>query len=276
MWLLEPLCWFSWCAEGVVFLYALVVVAIERRAASRAARPLQAGPLPRVGPIALEGTVLTDGDPAITVRIDEVGQFINPEAGWRGLLFGRRRGRWGMLLPTPTQNTFIRWREFDRAMQVNAFTLRLDDGTTVRVAPDASVYLVDDLVKAENVEHDHRVRRVSLDHEERAFVTGVLRVDRSTDPKAPTGVSHVVRSGGQHRLFISTHAIDTVHTERAKRYGYVALGALTTGLVSLLGAVVLDSVFIPIVVAVVAGWFGVNAYRRMRPWWEGATLDEER
>ena len=103
------------------------------------------------------------------------------------------------------RHTFIRWREFDRAMQVNAFTLRLDDGTTVRVVPDASVYLVDDLVKGENVEHDHRVRRVSLDHEERAFVTGVLRVDRSSDPKAPIASTHVLvvqrlRAAGQGPL----------------------------------------------------------------------------
>lgn len=274
--MLEPLCWISWVAEVVVFLYAVTILALEWRAAGRAAKPLREGPLPRVGPVALEGTVLTDGSPAITVRIDEVGTFIDPNRGWRGLLFGpRRRGLSGMFNPPPAA-TFIRWREFDRAVQVNAFTLRLDDGTTVRVVPDASVYLVDDLVKAENIEHDHRVRRASLDHEERAFVTGVLRIDRTVDPKASAGSTHVVKSGGQHRLFISTHAIDTVHTARAKRYGLVAIGAFGTGVVSVLLGAMMDAVIIPPVVALVALWFGVHAYRKMRPWWEGPTFDEER
>ena len=273
MWLVEPLCWIACITQAVVFAYALLVVVIEQRALGRAAAPLRAGPLPRVGPVALEGTVLTDGTAAITVRIDEVGRYIDPNSGWRGLLFAPRRR--GFRAFAPTLPAFWRWREFDRATTVSAFTLRLDDGTSVRILPDQNVYLVDDLVVDHSVEVDHRVRKVSLDHEERAFVTGVLRVDRNVDSRAPVGSTHVVRSGGQHRLFISTHAIDTVHRERARRYGYVALGALACGLLSGIATIALDSLLLPVLLTFLVGVLGFNAYRRMRPWWEGATFDDD-
>lgn len=150
---------------------------------------------------------------------------------------------------TVTKNSYsYTWKEFDRHVEVEPFTLVLASGMRVRVEPDPDVFLVDKLVVSER--GNPRTRRASLDNGELAYVDGVLEQDWQPQTDAsqvkdgnalyrdapPTGF---VMKNGVERMLISTEPLSRRHRRRSDAHRLMAI--LVGLLFVLMNTVVLGS-----------------------------------
>jgi len=124
------------------------------------------------------------------------------------------------------------WKEIDRRVEVEPFTLVLASGMRVRVEPDPDVFLVDKLVVS--ARGNPRTRRASLDNGELAYVDGVLKEDWQplTDASqvrdgnalyrdaAPAGFA---MTNGIERMLISTEPLARRHRRRANAHRLMAV-----------------------------------------------------
>jgi hypothetical protein len=124
------------------------------------------------------------------------------------------------------------WKEFDRRVEVEPFTLVLASGMRVRVEPDPDVFLVDKLVVS--ARGNPRTRRASLDNGELAYVDGVLAADWKPQTDAsqvkdgnalyrdapPTGF---VMTNGIERMLISTEPVARRHQRRSDAHRLMAI-----------------------------------------------------
>jgi hypothetical protein len=170
------------------------------------------------GPAVLQGVVETDGEDAITVSI------VQHRRVWKD-----KQGR-----------HHTQWIEKQREVVPRPFTVKLDDGRSVRVEPDERVDLRDRLESPERVGDDQRRRRARLQREERVWVAGVLhnassaRTQSAYRAGAPMAVLRPPRFG---RLIVSTEAPGAHFTERADHHFGWFRGALITFAVAQLGLV---------------------------------------
>lgn len=125
-----------------------------------------------------------------------------------------------------------KWKEIDRRVEVEPFTLVLASGMRVRVEPDPDVFLVDKLVVS--ARGNPRTRRATLDNGELAYVDGVLEPDwqpqtdasQVKDGKAlyrdapPTGF---VMTNGVERMLISTEPLARRHQRRSDAHRLMAI-----------------------------------------------------
>ncbi len=151
------------------------------------------------------------------------------------------------------------WKEIDRRVEVEPFTLVLASGMRVRVEADPDVFLVDELVVS--ARGNPRTRRATLDNGEPAYVDGVLKQDwqPQTDASQVKGGGALYRgapeagfvmTNGVERMLISTEPLSQRHQRRSDAHRLMAIvGAClfvlmntimfgTTHLVNLAGEVV--------------------------------------
>lgn len=122
----------------------------------------------REGGSVVVGVARTDGEPAITVTIREVGNEWSTKEGVRHA-----------------------WRETERETTSRAFVVVTEKGERVRVEPPADVFLVDHLRETSRPSRHERVRKAELVDGERVSVTGRL---------------HHVRPGSAPSAYRTAHA----------------------------------------------------------------------
>ena len=181
------------------------------RQAREASASVSRGDPSAAGHTVLFGTVETQApeSPAVTVTVRERGtEYVN-------------------------KNSYsYAWREIDRRVEVEPFTLVLASGMRVRVEPDPDVFLVDKLVVS--TRGNPRTRRASLDNGELAYVDGVLE----RDWKPQTDASQVkdgnalyrdappagfVMTNGVERMLISTEPLSRRHQRRSDAHRLMAI-----------------------------------------------------
>lgn len=183
-----------WLPAGTVLVVAGALWRAHRRRASQEASSIADGPLVD-GPAVVQGTVETDGGPAIVVAVTQ-----------RRITHKDKQGR-----------EHARWTELRREVVASPFRVRLRDGRVVRVEPTRSVLLRDAIEAPEPVDEATRRRCIRLRAGEHAWVSGVLsgagpRGTRSAYREgAPPAV---LRSPRLSRMVVSTEPPGAYHAER--------------------------------------------------------------
>lgn len=153
-----------------------------------------------VGFRVLSGDVEVDGpEPAIVVTVEQRGTEASNKGNWS-----------------------TTWTEVRRTVDARPFYLALPSGERVRVEPDASAFLVDDLDVSERRTLELRTRAATLVAGERATVAGLLT--RGFNPRAnQTGYRHA--EGGfllvppkGDRMIVSAEPLPDRHLRRAKAH----------------------------------------------------------
>ncbi|MEZ4407814.1 MAG: hypothetical protein R3A52_15270 [Polyangiales bacterium] len=152
----------------------------------------------RDGPAAVMGVVETDPGPeapAVAVTIYQRGT----EA--------QNKGQWSHT-----------WSEVKREVWARPFWIRRDDGAVVRVEPDQSVVLRDDLSRLQRYGVDTRTRHAELQRGERVFATGALSGAALAQPNAAyRGMqgSPTLRAAPGAPLMVSTEPPGDTFSKRA-------------------------------------------------------------
>lgn len=117
------------------------------------------------------------------------------------------------------------WKETDRVVDVRPFSIRLDDGATVRVIADESVRLIDALDLTEIVDATTRRRIATLDAGERVTAIGALQWEAAAGAPArgyrSAGHELVVRARRGEPLLLSAKPLPERHTHWARFYAWV-------------------------------------------------------
>ncbi|HSO32990.1 MAG TPA: hypothetical protein VLT33_10740 [Labilithrix sp.] len=210
-------------AATIVFFLALNVVLLgtlanavrwmlrHARQAREASASVSSGDPSAPGHTVLYGTVETTSPelPAVTVTVREHGTEHVEKSSYS-----------------------YTWKEFDRRVEVEPFTLVLASGMRVRVEPDPDVFLVDKLVVS--VRGNPRTRRASLDNGELAYVDGVLKPDWQPQTDASqvkdggalyrdAPPSAFVMTNGVERMLISTEPLARRHQRRSDVHRMMAI-----------------------------------------------------
>lgn len=189
---------------AIVVLVLLVRRALQHRAWADEAREVMTQAKERAlrpGVHVLAGRVHTaDRQPAIRVRIRETG------SQWQNKHGDHQH----------------RWTEVHREVDVRPFDLVTESGA-VRVEPDASVKLVDELVTVRRITVDEREREASLDAGEHVFVSGLVRRLRGEGAYRGGGGGWVMRAAPGATLVCSTASLCEPHERWARFYRGAAL-----------------------------------------------------
>jgi hypothetical protein len=172
-----------------------------------ATRELHAGPTILTGVV--EPTENPEDPPAVRIAITQHGREYRTKNGWHH-----------------------EWKETSRTVQVRPFSLRLEHGGTVRVAPDESVRLLDALDQTEYLGGAERRRTASLDPGERVTLIGALYWERAAEATAAmsyrsAGSELVLRARRGEPMLLSTQPLKERHDHWARFYAWTCvLGAL--------------------------------------------------
>jgi hypothetical protein len=201
---------------AVALLAVAVAKLLDRLSRARRDRALTANASAtsalHAGPTVLTGVIehaeSAEGLPAVRVAITQSGRQ------WKS-----RNG------------TRHEWKETSRAVDVRPFSMRLDDGATVRVVADESVRLIDALDMTEIVDATTRRRIATLDAGERVTAIGALQWEAAAGAPArgyrSAGHELVVRARRGEPLLLSAKPLMGRHTHWARFYAWiVAMGVL--------------------------------------------------
>jgi hypothetical protein len=201
-----------------LLVLALVYRAIHRRHARDAAESERGGSARlKPGPTVIAGQVIDDGEagPAVSVTIDQFGTERCYKGDWRHT-----------------------WRETGREIAVRPFYVQRDDGSRVRIEPDARAFLVDKLDGKVLIDRTHRRRTATLATGERVHIVGTLV--RAADPMEggyrEAGDGWVLRPMRGGSMLISTEPLADRSLRRARVHRNLAI-ALFLALLTLHGGI---------------------------------------
>jgi hypothetical protein len=194
---------------GVPFVIAVLGEwrARRRAAALRLAVEGRLGPL-KPGETVLAGVIESDDSPGRVVAVEM--QQVRVTYAVKG-------------------GTQTRWDEVSREVSARPFHLRLEDGRSVRVEPDARTFVVDALDGTRNEFADRRVRSAEVSVGDRVFVIGTLapgfdpRVQVQSGYRGQRSEALVLRPPAGGRMLVSTEVPTERHIRREGFHGNWAM-----------------------------------------------------